>query len=239
MSGIYCIFAKWPTPGRVKTRLARTIGAQAAAALARAFLEDTLENLANDGKEVVLALDDSTSVLSLPFPVRVWPQGGGDLGERLKRVLSRALVRHPWAIAYGTDSPNLPLSRRRAAVEALTNHGGPEAVIGPCRDGGFYLLGVRKLPAGSLEGIRWSTTSTCGDTIAALQERGLRVSELELWYDVDEAADLATLASDLALDVRVAPRTVALMMTEPKLAGLKRAFASSERTTGGGGGAKK
>lgn len=225
MSGIYCVFAKWPKPGRVKTRLARAIGERAAAGLAMAFLEDTIHGFARDGVDIVLALDDLTATFSLPVPVRVWPQGDGDLGKRMSRVLSLALERNAWAVAYGTDSPTLPASRRGAAVEALSRPDGPDAVIGPARDGGYYLLGVRKLPHECLDGVRWGTADACTDTIERLRDKGLRVVELEPWYDVDDVTDLATLASDLASDGRVAPRTLAVMLSEPRLAELRSAFA--------------
>lgn len=205
LSGVYCVFAKWPLPGAVKTRLATHVGSDTAAALARAMLEDTLARLSGDRVPVVLAVDRPDAALGVGVPT--WGQGEGNLGARMGHVLARALTQHEWAIAFGTDSPTLPSRCRASAVTSLTRAGGPDAVLGPTRDGGYYLIGLRRLAIGMWDGIRWSTRHALQDTVQGLQRCDMSVEVLEPWFDVDEWADLQTLASELAAHPDRAPRT--------------------------------
>lgn len=187
-SGIVCVFAKAPLPGAVKTRLARTIGAERAAAFAEAFLLDTLE--------LVLALPKCRVVAAVtpeefvpPLVGECWSQGEGDLGQKLERVAQRALQEAPWILFLGTDSPGLPRRRLDQARSWLEDPGGPQAVLGPAEDGGYYALGLRR--AVPLDGVRWSTGHALSDTLAAVDRAGMRHRLLEPWFDVDTAADLA------------------------------------------------
>src|SRR5690606_41919544 len=103
-----CVFAKPPVPGQVKTRLLPEVGAEGAARLARAFLEDTLAMVGEvPGVHAVLATTAPFSVPGVP-PERVWLQGDGPLGARLERILRRGLDEAPAAVALGADSPGLP-----------------------------------------------------------------------------------------------------------------------------------
>ena len=183
-----CIFAKEPIAGNVKTRLAATIGADAAARLASAFLADTITVVQTLGVEMVIAW--SGSVESAPHGTEVWSQGEGDLGKRLETIFARALVRSPWAIALGADSPGVPETNLRAALEVLKTH---DAVIGPALDGGYYLLGVSRCEPALLEGIAWSTSTTYAQTVERLVAHGYRVGFVDAWFDVDDADDLLRL----------------------------------------------
>ena len=205
-----CIFAKAPRAGAVKTRLAATIGAEAAAALARAFLQDALAlALRLTSARVVLVLaGDPASLPALPAGVDLWPQGDGDLGARLERNLRRALAESPRALAIGTDSPGLPPAMLEDAVSSLAAH---DAVVGPADDGGFYLLGLRACPRGLLAGLPWSAADTRERTLARLQERALSVDLLAPWFDVDVAADLERLRGLLRDGVIRAPATARLL----------------------------
>lgn len=203
-----CVLAKLPRRGHVKTRLARTLGEDLALALASAFLEDTLLGLQRLPHRLVLALDRAPTE-TLAFDGAIWSQGAGTLGVRIERVLQRALREHRWAIVLGSDSPGLPLALIERAVTRLETGAG--AVLGPCRDGGFYLLGVRALQEGALHDVRWSTEHTCADTERALQANGLATTRLDGWFDVDEVADLDELTRLLVAGSVVAPRTAALL----------------------------
>jgi uncharacterized protein len=201
-----CVFAKPPRPGRVKTRLAPAVGEAGAAALARAFLQDTWSASSS--------LPWARAVLATTGPrarkrvgarsAPVWPQGRGDLGDRLERVLRRALRDAPAALAIGTDTPGLPpilFSQARLALR------GADAVLGPAEDGGFYLLGVRRCPPGLLRGLRWSAPDTFLQTLSRLRERGLRTAVIAPWFDVDRPADLACLHALIARGELHAPHT--------------------------------
>jgi uncharacterized protein len=201
-----CIFAKAPRAGAVKTRLAATIGADAAVRLADAFFWDTLE-LAEQlaPVRVVVALSGNEMLLpALRDRVDIWPQGEGDLGARLERNLRRALTENTRALAVGTDSPGLPVALLVQALAALDTH---DAVLGPADDGGFYLLGTRTCPKGLLSGLPWSSGNTGEKTLARLEDRGLTVKLLAPWFDVDREQDLERLRALLGAGEIHAPAT--------------------------------
>jgi uncharacterized protein len=201
-----CVFAKPPRAGQVKTRLAEAVGMLQAAALARAFLEDTWGAAsALPWARAVLATTGPDAVERLRSRgAPVWQQGGGDLGERLERVLRRALRETALALAIGMDTPGLPpalLSEARIALRRA------DAVLGPCEDGGFYLLGLRRCPPGLLRDLPWSTADTFQRTAARLRERGLETAVISPWFDVDRPADLECLRALVARGELHAPRT--------------------------------
>ncbi|HEX8871185.1 MAG TPA: TIGR04283 family arsenosugar biosynthesis glycosyltransferase [Candidatus Acidoferrum sp.] len=203
------MFAKPPVPGRVKTRLIPILGARDAAELARAFLGDTWELAsAFTWATPVLASTEDGELDGLSGPVKLWLQGEGDLGARLESIIRRALSDHPYAIAIGADSPGLPAKLFEEAREALTR---VDAVIGPCDDGGFYLLGLRCCPESLLSGISWSAAVTCEETIAKIKAAGLTIHVLDPWFDVDTAEDLARLTCAISENRIEAPRTKAFL----------------------------
>jgi rSAM/selenodomain-associated transferase 1 len=211
-AGIILVFAKAPAAGAVKTRLASALGQGAAAELARAFLRDTwmwLQTAAEGEAAPVLALAGDPSSIDLPG-AEIWPQGSGDLGERLARGITKALERARWVIAIGADSPGLPAELLRAAIGAL-REGEEDSVIGPCDDGGFYLLGLRRCPEGIFNGLPWSEATTFDATLARLRERGLRTAILDAWFDVDRPDDLERLAGLLVRNEISAPATYAAL----------------------------
>jgi hypothetical protein len=208
--GRILVFAKAPAPGFVKTRLAATLGDERAASLARAFLIDTWSLLrgsaVKDLAEPVIVLDGDLAAPCDLEGAEIWPQGGGDLGERLTSGLARALEieGRPWVIAIGTDSPGMPGSRIEQAIQALEQ---AESVIGPCDDGGFYLIGLRRLPSGLLADLPWSRPSTFEATVARLRSRGLPPAVLDPWFDIDLPEDLDRLEALLSRGEVSAPAT--------------------------------
>jgi rSAM/selenodomain-associated transferase 1 len=201
---VICIFAKPQVAGRVKTRLAAALGPERAAALARAFLEDTIASMrALPWAQVALA---STEPVSSDLPVLL--QGDGDLGQRIERVLRAALELAPCAIAIGADAPALP-PRLLDAARAALDHA--DAVIGPADDGGFYLLGLRACPEGLLADLPWSAPDTCVRTAERLRAHGLRLEVLAPWFDVDRPEDLDRLRELIRNSEIVAPSTARLL----------------------------
>jgi uncharacterized protein len=189
---VICLFAKAPRAGTVKTRLAPELGSEGAADLAAAFLQDTLAALSRlDWAELVIAANCTKAELAIGFPhAQVWPQGSGDLGARIERVLARALEQADIALALGADTPGLPPRLLDDARRALALH---DAVIGPAEDGGFYLLGLRRCPEGLLSGLPWSTELTFRCTLERLRHRGFHSAVLPPWFDVDRPSDLVRL----------------------------------------------
>lgn len=201
-----CIFAKEPRAGHVKTRLAASVGDAVAAQLAAAFLEDTVALVR--ALEIPFVIAWSGDEAAAPGGTHVWPQGDGDLGERLERVLGRALTCSGWAIALGADSPGLPARNLHAAVNALQTH---DAVVGPTVDGGYYLLGLTRLEPALLAGLPWSTAVTRASTIERLSARGYRTAILKTWFDLDDGRDLKRLTSLLRRNVVRADETARLL----------------------------
>lgn len=216
--GELCLFAKRPIAGRVKTRLASSVGSERAAELASAFLEDALLNLRGARRPLVLALDATDDELARH--ARVVLQGEGDLGQRITRVLRAILAESGYVIVLGADTPGLPRAFVDRAAALLEDPRGPDVVIGPTSDGGFYLLGVRELPGDALDGVRWSTEHACADVEARFGARGMRVGRLPGWFDVDVLADLERLTKTLEADPSLfAPATRRALNLLPQSAG--------------------
>lgn len=181
-----CVFAKPPVPGRVKTRLASAIGPEAAAQLAAAMLSDVWSVLqATPGITPILAAAEEGA---FPFEANpIWRQKPGALDCRIESILARALRNAPAAIALAADTPTLTPLHLTRALAALA---GNDAVLGPCDDGGFYLLGLKRCPRGLLESIPWSCAATCRETEDRLIARGLTVATLASLPDIDTIDDL-------------------------------------------------
>lgn len=200
-----CIFAKPPVPGEVKTRLIPAVGSESAARLAAAMLLDVWRTVEScTGVRPILA---TTRLGDFPVCVsaeNVWLQGEGDLGQRIERILTRALLGYPAAIAVGSDSPMLTAVHIGAALEALRV---ADAVIGPSIDGGFYLLGLRLCRSGLFSSLPWSTAQTCQALRTRLEREKFAIAELEPLLDVDTPDDLLLLNERLAADPSLATAT--------------------------------
>lgn len=183
------VMVKEPRPGRVKTRLGRDIGMTTAAWWFRHQVRRLLRRVRDPRWHVVLAVaPDRDGLLS-----RVWPedlpripQGSGDLGDRMGRVF-RTLPPGPVAI-IGADVPGVTRTRIAEAFAALGAH---DAVFGPAPDGGYWLIGLKRVgpvPGALFHGVRWSTAHALADTEASLP--GLRIAHVATLGDVDTVADL-------------------------------------------------
>ncbi|MBB5519222.1 TIGR04282 family arsenosugar biosynthesis glycosyltransferase [Amphiplicatus metriothermophilus] len=187
------VFVKAPQAGRVKTRLARGIGAGRAAMIYRHLTRVAFAAAEKGRWRTILAVEPARAIREwLGF----WPrrfettaQGRGDLGARMKAAIE-SVQRGPVAI-IGTDSPGLRARHIRAAFRALGRH---DAVFGPARDGGYWLLGLarRRRAPRLFEDVRWSGPHALADTMKSLPE-DFSVALLEELADVDEARDLAVM----------------------------------------------
>lgn len=207
-----CVFFKPPRAGEVKTRLIPAVGADGAASLAEAFFRDTWSCVETLSWAIpVVASTELLSSRDLPQPAKpVWLQGGGNLGARIERILRRALKQTPFAMAIGADSPGIPSDFLDHAHDAIKM---ADAVIGPCDDGGFYLLGVRECPPGLLDGIPWSQSRTFASTLKRLRDSGMDVTVIDSWYDIDRPEDLERLERQLTAKMIVAPETLKALGT--------------------------
>ena len=181
---------KVPRPGRVKTRLGKEIGMITAAWWFRHQVASLIRRLRDPRWEVVLAVSpDREGLLCRVWPAdlpRV-PQGPGDLGDRMGRLLRS--LRPGSVLIIGADVPEIG---RRQIAGAFRRLGSADAVIGPAKDGGYWLIGWKgpaPPPARIFEGVRWSTEHAMADTLDTL--KGHRVAKAEMLADVDRAADLS------------------------------------------------
>ena len=203
------VFAKPPSAGIAKTRLASVLGDEGAAALARAFLLDTWDVVrAVPFARPVLAITDALAAYRLDDAVETFPQGEGDLGARMERALRSGLRDARCSIVVGTDCPGITVDRFARARDALAD---ADVFVDPTRDGGFYLVAVRTCPEGLFDGIAWSRETTCDATIARIRSLGLRVAVGPGWFDVDDAGDLVELDATKDALRTTAPRTVAFL----------------------------
>jgi len=201
-----CIFAKPPVPGRVKTRLAQSIGPAQAAKLAAAMLRDVWSVVATLTEVVPVLAAAQAGSFGIDVPAeRVWLQQSGDLGLRIECILRRGLETAAAVIALGADTPLVTVVHLRQAIDCLKSG---DAVVGPCDDGGFYLLGVRRCPPGLLFGINWSTEHTLRETELRLRAHAMNTARIPTVFDVDTVADLQRLCSELRnLPPEIAPQT--------------------------------
>jgi uncharacterized protein len=180
------IFAKAPALGRVKRRLAADIGALAALRFQRAATGRLLRRVARDPRWTCwLALTPDRAADGprfWPAPCRRIAQGDGDLGQRMARPLGR--FRSAPVIVIGSDIPAVTAAHIAAAFRQLDDS---DLVFGPARDGGFWLIGARRLPYGLFRGVRWSSEHALADTLANVPRR-LRVALTATLDDVDDGA---------------------------------------------------
>ena len=195
------VMARMPVPGEVKTRLVPPLTPLAAARLYAGFLRDTIDRLARlDGIHPFVAYTppaaDGFFAGIVPPGFSTLPQVGEDLGERLANVTAALFSRGATAVVLcDSDSPTLP---GRYIGEAFRRLDKADVVIGPCDDGGYYLIGMRRCTPRLFSDIPWSSARVTQLTVKAAERHDLSVSLLEPWYDVDTAADLDRLCCEVA-----------------------------------------
>lgn len=194
-SAALLVFAKAPRPGAVKTRLAAAVGPDAAAEAYRRMGRMIAVQLADAPAEMTVCFDPPGTEAEMrrwldPLPRRYLPQGHGDLGERMARLVRRALTgpdRADRAVVVGTDAPTVDGAVATRALNALDS---ADIVLGPSTDGGYYLIGLNAPCPDLFRSIPWSTSSVLAATAARAREQGLDVTYLEMQADIDTLADL-------------------------------------------------
>jgi len=185
------IFVKEPRPGRVKTRLARDIGAVDAAWWFRHQSARLIRRLAADRRwhSVLAVTPDGEGLASrvLPAGIARWPQGRGNLGARMARALT-GMPPGP-VIVVGADIPAVTPGHIAEGFRLLGRY---DAVLGPATDGGYWMIGLKRggrpAPAGLLGEVRWSSAHALADTVASLAP--LDTGYAATLRDVDTADDL-------------------------------------------------
>jgi uncharacterized protein len=189
------IFARYPVPGQVKTRLIPALGADGAALLYRQMVEHTLQQARVLGQ-------------IRPISIEIWFTGGskaqiqdwlgrdliyelqppGDLGDRLSYALQTTLNKgNTAAVVIGTDCPELNPAILEQSFSALQHN---ELILGPARDGGYYLIGLQRLIRELFVGISWSTAEVFQQTDKIAESLNLTRAYLTSLSDVDVPQDL-------------------------------------------------
>ena len=219
------LMTKAPRPGNVKTRLVPPLTNEEAAHLNRCFLQDT-------GAEISVCCSGLTAPTSrviahgvavytpvgaeldyadiLPADFSLLPQRGENFGERLYFAAEDLFkCGFETVCLIDSDSPTVPAENFTRAIELLSLPG-DRVVLGPCDDGGYYLIGLKQLHREVFEEIDWSTEWVFGQTKQRATQIGVGVHELPRGLDVDDHATLRRLCNELLGKHgrnNVAPRT--------------------------------
>jgi rSAM/selenodomain-associated transferase 1 len=207
------VMAKDPRAGQVKTRLCPPLTPEVAARLYQCFLLDVLDLVAGlPGVDPVIAFsppeaqEEFSRLTSGRF--QLIPQEGPDLGARLENSF-RVLFQQGYTrvAAVSTDTPDLPAKYLQEAFFRLRD---ARVVLGPCPDGGYYLIGLSSPTPELFRDMPWSTDRVVPETEVRVKSMGLALSYLPEWHDVDTGADLERLVRELTEAARSdnrAPRT--------------------------------
>ena len=191
------LMCKYPRPGAVKTRLEPALGALRACDLHRALVAHTVLEMTKFAAQGDLGLEvrvadapDETSARAwLGVGLSIRPQGEGDLGQRMARAVETAFEEGVEAVVViGGDCPGLTAQQLGAAFVALVES---DIVLGPAADGGYYLIGLRRVCPALFAGIAWGGPQVRAQTLAIAREQALALELLAELSDVDVPSDLA------------------------------------------------
>jgi hypothetical protein len=194
------IMAKQPLVGRAKTRMCPPLSPQEAADLSEALLLDTIALVSHlTGIDLALAITPPSSQAFFsrvtPPGTRLLPVEGENIGACLVQALGALLnLGYRKVMALNADSPSLPVEFIVQAADLLDQ---ADLVLGPGEDGGYYLLGMKRLHAGVFDEIAWSSPRVLDQTLQRSHALGLMVAMTPPWYDIDTAAELKRLDKDL------------------------------------------
>jgi rSAM/selenodomain-associated transferase 1 len=199
------VMTKAPQAGRVKTRLTPPLSPEEAASLNICFLRDTSAAIAQttggngaQGVAVYTPVGAEAAYIGiLPDEFVLVPQRGDMFGERLSAATEDLLrLGFDSLCLIDSDSPTVPENAFAQAVDFLAR-GEDSIVLGPSDDGGYYLIGLKKLHRRLFEAIDWSTDRVLKQTIDAAREISVPVHLLPTWFDVDDSGTLSRLCDEL------------------------------------------
>ena len=204
-AGEIAVFARAPVPGGAKRRLAPALGPEGAAELQRRMTRRIVAAaVAAEPAGVSLwcspdSRHPSFRALADRYPIRLRDQPAGDLGARMSAAMEDVLRRRPFALLAGSDCPALGPERLRTASGWLAE--GADAVLVPALDGGYVLIGLRRLEPSLFAAMDWGTDRVLAETRRRLVRLGLEWREAEPLPDIDRPPDLAHLEPGLYSDL--------------------------------------
>lgn len=238
---VVAVMARFPRPGAVKTRLMPVLGPSGAAELHRdlaAHCVSRLRPLHETGEATIEVHVDGGSPEAVGDWLGSWPryvpQPEGDLGDRLRAALSGAFARGArTAVVVGSDCPAARATHVRAALRSLEDH---DVVIGPAKDGGYWLIGMRAAAAHRalaelFGGIGWGGSDVFRQTAERAEAASLTVALADRLADVDRPEDLSAWRSEQILQ-RAAPVSVSVVV--PALNEIARIGAAVSSALDGG-----
>lgn len=190
-TGTVLVYLKYPEPGRVKTRLAATVGPARAAELYRDWIARVLARLQplRPSVSIIGAIDGADAEAFSPWATFVdgwWNQPAGDLGDRLDAGFRRYHQRNAPVLAIGSDCLEIDAVLIRQALARLRDF---DAVFGPTGDGGYYLVGMARYLNGFFDAIRWSSPDTLRDHFIRCHDHNWRTDLLPPLDDIDTWSD--------------------------------------------------
>ena len=190
MNNALIIFIKNPVKGKVKTRLAATIGDDMALEIYKKLLKHTLDIVEHVAVDKFLFFSDTIeeSIGFVNTPVYKVIQSGNNLGDKMSNAFERLFKnKYKRIIIIGTDCPGITANILEEAFSKLNDK---DVVIGPAVDGGYYLIGVNQEQSNLFDNIEWSTSAVLNSTIGRCKKNNLSYTLLEELSDVDEEKDL-------------------------------------------------
>ena len=205
------LFVRAPEKGKVKTRLAKAIGEDAALKLYMSFVADELEMLRELFFDVIIFFYPHTARQT----VENWldnefdfvAQSGKDLGQRMGNAFREVFSRgYGQALLIGSDLPDLSSSLILDAFDHLARR---DCVIGPSEDGGYYLIGFHRNTYFQeiFTRIRWGTSEVFNHTVSCLKKKKISFHTLPEWRDIDNYNDLVKLKESLDKNSKAAKHT--------------------------------
>lgn len=189
------VVAKAPVLGGVKTRLYSDLTPATATDLYYCLLQDRIAEMSSlRGIDLAIAYtpEDSEAYFAefTSNGFHLFPQNGKDLGERLNNIfVQKSAEGYDAIVVIDSDSPDLPKSIVQESFEFLMS-GRTEAVFGPCYDGGYFLVGLRKPHPELFQSIPWSTAAVLQKTLEAAAKNAVKTKLLQRWNDLDTFEDL-------------------------------------------------
>lgn len=200
---VLMIFLKYPEPGKVKTRLASSIGDKKAALYYRDFVGTILKNTSSLKyvRHIFYSPKEKSKEIAnwLGSQEVYYEQEGECLGERQANAFAKSFRQGAKkVVVIGTDNP---LVNNDLIVEAMSLLQVNDIVVGPCADGGYYLLGMKKKNDDLFNGIEWSTDKTFERLMNNAENIGLSAGVLREGFDVDTVEDLNMLKEKYCYEV--------------------------------------
>jgi rSAM/selenodomain-associated transferase 1 len=218
------VVAKQPAPGQTKTRLSPPLTGEEAAALYECFLRDTLDTVRSarqviEFHPIIAYLPDGAEPYfrNLAPDFELLPQQGADLSERLHNATTHALTIGgcDQVVIMDSDSPTLPAENLCRAF-AVLDRPDIDISLGPCDDGGYYLIGLKRPEPDLFLKVTMSTPQVVHDTLVQARTKKLSVEMLPLCYDIDYVADLQRMVDELAASLAItATHTRAFLAAHP------------------------